>query len=343
MNNDTNTATNVPTMELRNDATIDDPMDPALDPYRPNPSVVDEYVDRDLPGGYKGIEYLLNVRDDRFAPEDLDPSKWEPRPNVALVGPTQSGKTMLMQVLAVLAAERDGLPKPYPLFTLNGSSSISNYDLFGKPCAVIVDGKEVLVWMEGVVPLAIRSGSMLYLDEWNAVAPSQAVALHGVLDDRRQFTNTHRAVPNGAGGWMPEVVKAHHNLWIVATINPQGYKGTQAMPEATTNRFRWLDWGYDEKVESTIIKSDAVRDLALRLRNEYDLGVLRTPVGTSALYRLNMDIATYGVDAALAVFSSMFQNRADRAKLEEIIERGNMMDRLNEYSTRLRPPEGAKS
>lgn len=313
-----------------NDRNVSDPMDDALDQYRPDPKVVDYYVHRTVPGGYDDVEYMLALRDDR--------DEGEARPNVALVGPTQSGKTLLMEVLAVLAAERDGMPKPYPLFTLNGSSGISNYDLFGKTTAVIIDGQEVLVWMDGVVPLAVRTGSILYLDEWNAVPPSQAVALHSVLDDRRKFTNTHRAVPNGAGGWMPEVVHANSNLWIVATINPVGYKGTQAMAEATSNRFRWLEWGYNAKVEEEIIRAESVRDLAVFLRHENEMGTLKTPVGTSALLRLNIDIATYGVEAALWSFLSMFQTQGDKDKVNEIIERQEFVDRLgSEY------PDGATS
>jgi MoxR-like ATPase len=316
---------------------IDDPMHPALDPYRPNARLVEEYVSREVPGGYTDIEYLLNLRDDR------DEEGGEARPNVALVGPTQAGKTMLMQVLAVKAAERDGMPKPYPLFTLNGSAGISNYDLFGKTTAVIIDGQEVLVWMDGVVPLALRCGGFLYLDEWNAVPPTQAVGLHSVLDDRRQFTNTHRAVPNGHGGWQPEIVKAHPNLWVVATINPLGYKGTQAMAEATSNRFRWMDWGYDTEVEKQILKAEAVRDFAHILRQEHDMGLLKTPVGTSALVRLNFDIATYGAETALWTFRSMFQTASDRLKVDELIESHDMENRLgSEYSTRIFEPAKKK-
>jgi MoxR-like ATPase len=314
---------------------ITDPMHPALDAYRPDPKIVDDYVGRTVPGGYTDTEFMLNMRDDR----DDD----EPRPNVALVGPTQAGKTMLMQVLAVMAAERDGMPKPYPLFTLNGSAGISNYDLFGKTTAVIIDGRETLVWMDGVVPLALRCGGFLYLDEWNAVPPAQAVGLHGVLDDRRQFTNTHRAVPNGAGGWQPEIVKANSNLWVVATINPLGYKGTQAMAEATSNRFRWMEWGYNIEVEAQIIKAEAVRDFAHILRTEHDLNLLKTPVGTSALYRLNMDIATYGAENALWTFRSMFQTNSDRLKIDELIESHDMEARLgSEYSDRMFPPSDRK-
>jgi MoxR-like ATPase len=297
-------------MEIPEAEPITDPMDPALDRFRPNANVVREYVSRTMKNGQTDVEFLLTLRDQR------DGRGFSP--NVALVGETQSGKTMLVQVLAVLAAERDGLPKPYPVFTLSGGSGVTNYDLFGQTTAVILNGVETLVWMEGLVPLACRCGGFLYLDEWNAVLPSQAVALHPVLDDRRQFVNTQRAVPDGHGGFAPEVVQAAASLWVVSTINP-GYKGTQTLAEATTNRFRWLPWDYDAGTERKLIKSSTVRLLGEALREARNNRALTVPVGTSALQRLNHDCAVFGVEMALWAFTGLFPP-AERARVEAIIE-----------------------
>jgi hypothetical protein len=296
---------------------ITDPMDPALDRFRPDTSIVDRYVSRILPGGHKDTDVLLAIRDDRQEGYS---------PNVALVGETQSGKTMLVQVLAVLAAQRDGLPKPYPVFTLNGSIGITNYEMFGQTTAIEVEGGERLVWLEGLVPMALRCGGFLYLDEWNAVNPAQATALHPVLDARRQFVNTHRAVPDGHGGWMPEVVKAAPSTWIVSTINP-GYKGTQAMAEASTNRFLWMPWDYDAATEDRLIPSDTVRLLGRALREARSDRSLSVPVGTSALVRLCHDAAKFGADFALWGFASLFPTN-ERSRVQYIIEDMNILDIL---------------
>jgi MoxR-like ATPase len=310
--------------EVQQGKPITDPMDPALDEFRPDPSVVKKYISRQVPGGLTDVDYLLHLRDMR------DSSGYSP--NIALVGETQSGKTMLVQVLAVLAAERDGLPKPYPVFTLNGSVGISSYDLFGQPGAVVIDGKETIVWMDGLVPLALNCGGFLYLDEWNAVAPQQATALHPVLDDRRSFTNYQRAVPNGHGGYRPEVVKAHQNLWVLSTINP-GYKGTQTMAEASTNRFRWMEWDYDNSIEETLIPSPTVRAFAGALREARAQRAITVPVGTSALRRFNEDLAAFGVDNALWVFTSMFPP-SERERVRTICEDRGFLDLLKaEYPT----------
>ena len=299
-----------------------DSMDPMFDQFRPDPSVVQRYISRTLvksedSPGYKDVDFFMLLRDDR------DAAGYSP--NIALVGETQSGKTMLVEALAVLAAERDGKPKPYPIFTLNGSSGISNYDLYGMTTAVTVNGQEQLVWMTGMVPLAAQcDGGILYLDEWNAVPPSQAVAIHPVLDDRRTFTNYQKAVPNGHGGWQPEVVKVNKNLWIISTINP-GYKGTQTVAEATSNRFRWIPWDYDEKTERKLIKSKGVYEFGLEMRELYADRLVKVPTGTSALVRIQNDLANLGPDAALQNFVSMFAPK-EQAKVMQTYESNGYRD-----------------
>lgn len=297
---------------------ITDPMDPIFDRFRPDPSVVDQYVSRILPGGLRDLDALLTYRDERengFYP------------NIALVGETQSGKTMLVRALAVLAARRDGLPKPYPVFTLNGSLGVTTYEMFGQSTSVEVNGVERIVWMEGIVPMALRCGGFLYLDEWNAVNPAMATALHPVLDDRREFTNTKRAIPDGHGGWMPEVVKAHPNTWIITTVNP-GYKGTQTMAEASTNRFRWFVWDYDAATEETLVPSPTARLLGNALREARNDRSVTVPVGTSALIRLCKDAAQFGAAFALWSFTSMFPP-SERPRVRYIIEDSGVYDMLN--------------
>ena len=293
---------------------ITDPMDPALDRFRPDPKVVQEYINRTVPGGMTDVDFLLSLREDR------DTNGYSP--NIAMVGDTQSGKTMLVQVLAVLAAERDGLPKPYPIFTIQGSIGVTNMGMFGMTTAVVVDGRETLVWMEGLVPLAARCGGILYLDEINAVPPAQAVALHPLMDGRRQFVNTQKAVEDGHGGYAPEVVTAHRNLWTITTINPE-YKGTQNLGDAFKARSRWIPWDYDDATERRLIKSATVRTLGSLLRSARSRNAITTAVGTSALQRFNMDVAQYGTETAIWSFLAMFPLR-ERPSVETIIEDGGI-------------------
>lgn len=282
--------------------------DPALDPYRPQrPKIVKEYVSRMLPGDVKDTEALM--------------SYWRRRKdgysiNVGLVGDTQSGKTMLVEVMAFLVAKEMGLSKPLPVFTLAGSSAITDHDLYGQ---YRPDESGQLRWMEGIVALACRLGGVLYLDEVNAMPGNVTAALHPMLDDRRSFINIRKPVQNTHGVWMPEVVKCSTDLWVLCTYNP-GYAGMSRTNEAFANRFVWLPWGYDEEVEKKLIKSPAIRQLGQALRNARETRAITTPVGTSALQRLEEDILAMSLDYALWAFSGQFTSKTEAAVVEEIIK-----------------------
>lgn len=285
--------------------------DPALDEYRPQrKGLLREYVSRTLAGGHKDIEVLASYWDNRRDGYAT---------NVGLVGDTQSGKTMLVEVMAHVIAKKMGLSKPLPVFTLSGSSAITDHDLFGQYRPTLVDGVERIVWMEGLVALACRLGGILYLDEVNAMPGNVTSALHPVLDDRRQFVNIRKPVPDGHGGYKPEVVNVSTDLWVLCTYNP-GYAGMAKTNEAFANRFEWLTWDYDEEVEKRLIKSPAIRLLGQALRIARDNRAVTTPVGTSALQRLERNIASLGLDYAVWSFLGQFTSKAEKAKVQSIID-----------------------
>lgn len=302
---------------------LTDPMDPRLDRWRPDPSVVDRYVSRKMPNGMKDTDLMLAVRRSMRTPTGYAQS-------IGLVGETQSGKTLLVQVLAVLAAIEDGMPKPYPVFTLSGSTGVSSYDLFGQSAAITTpDGKESIVWMDGIVSIAALCGGILYADEVNAMAPSQVTALHSITDERRMFVNYQKAVPNGLGGFEPEVVTAHKSLWILTTINPAGYRGTQGLPEAFNNRFVWFPWDYDEEVEKRLVPSPTVRLLGQSVRSAREARTISTPVGTSALMRFNEQVALFGVKIATHSFMGQFAP-SERDKVQAIMDDRGITDLLQQ-------------
>ena len=282
--------------------------DPALDRYRPKrPNLTKDYVSRTLAGGHKDIDVLTRYWEDRVNGYSQ---------NVGLVGDTQSGKTMLVEVMAHVIGKRLGLSKPVPVFTLSGSSAITDHDLFGQ---YRTNDDNNLVWMEGIVSLACRVGGILYLDEVNAMPGNVTSALHPVLDDRRQFVNIRKPVADGHGGFAPEVVDVNRDLWVLCTYNP-GYAGMSKTNEAFANRFEWLTWDYDEDVEKRLIKSPAVRLLGQALRNARDNRAVTTPVGTSALQRLERNLAGLGLDYALWSFLGQFTSKAEKAKVQAIID-----------------------
>lgn len=291
--------------------------DPSLDRFRPTRTdVVKQYVSRTLPGDIKDTDALMTY--------------WRDRPNgyatsVGLVGDTESGKTMLVEVMATLLSKEMGLSKPLPIFTLSGNSSITDHDMFGQ---YRPDENGNLVWMEGIVALSARIGGVLYLDEVNAMPGNVTAGLHPLLDDRRQVVNVRRPVDDGHGGMMPEVIYAHPDLWVVSTYNP-GYSGMNKANEALLARFVWLQWDYDDDVEKKLIKSAAVRLLGQTLRNARESRAITTPIGTRALQRLERDVQLMGVDFAFWAFCGKFTSKNERMVVNTLIEDRSIKVMLN--------------
>jgi MoxR-like ATPase len=291
--------------------------DARLDPYRPDPTVVDSYISRQIPGQDRpDVEFLLDFYDRRR--------------NIMLIGDTQAGKTMLVQVMAVLAGRKRAKDlgiedwqnaKPLPVFTLSGSSGVTDFDLFGQPTIYNEDnGVERLVWLLGMVALASEVGGILYLDEVNMMSERVTASLHPITDYRRHFVNRQKAVKatsEEGTAFIPEIVEASDDLWVIGTINP-GYKGAGAMNEAFTNRFQWIPWGYDEKVEKALVSYQSVRLLGDALRAARDQRALSTPVGTGTLQELCSNTDQYGSETALWMLVSMFQANEQPA-VEQII------------------------
>jgi MoxR-like ATPase len=308
---------------------IVDPMDPRLDQYRPDASVVKAYVTRTIAGTQMDdvslLTYFYNDRDrDGYSP------------NIMLVGETQSGKTMLVQVMAVVIAGLRGYPKPLPVFTLSGSSGVTDFDLFGQPTTYTDErGRERLVWLPGVLDLAARVESILYLDESNMLAERVTSSIHPFTDDRRMFVNRAKAVLV-EGSFMPEQVKVNPRTWIIGTYNP-GYRGAGAHNEAFSNRFRHLPWDYDAAVERKLITSPAVMLLGDALREARAQRQISTPVGTKALQRLCADAEGLGVEIALWAFLGLFPPQ-ERAKVEAIVTDRSVRSLLMaEASTKVSP------
>ncbi len=284
---------------------IEDPMDPRLDHLRPSRTKVKRYISRLMSNGLTDIEFLLTFTSDSYRAEN------EGRPaNIMLKGDTQGGKTALVEALAVAWADALGLPKPMPIFTLSGSSGVTDFDLFGQVTTYTDPdtGLDTLVHLPGVVTLAAQCGGILYLDEVNAMGERVTSSVHPVADHRHQFINRGKAVVKG-GVHLPETVTAHVDLWIVGTYNDGGYKGMVEMNEAFINRFRHIRWDYDSDVEAKLIKSPAIRMFGEMLRTARAANTrgMRTPVGTAALMRFEQDVHAFGVDLAFEVFTGMFK------------------------------------
>lgn len=137
--------------------------------------------------------------------------------NVLLVGTTGAGKTSLVKYLAALTNNE--------LRRINLSDMTDTTELIGGYKPGKGGGFE---WQDGIITEALRKGQWLLLDEMNLADPAILERMNSLLDDDRFIVLTEK---------QNEVVKAHPNTRIFATMNPSSYAGRKELSEAMLNRF----------------------------------------------------------------------------------------------------------
>ncbi|GIU85292.1 MAG: hypothetical protein KatS3mg008_2067 [Acidimicrobiales bacterium] len=230
----------------------------------------ESYVPRELPGGITDIDLLKRARDRRE--------------NVLLVGPTGSGKTAAVEALA---AELE-----LPLVILQCNGALDPTVVFG--LREIVDGETRFEESDAV--RVIRAGGVLYFDEINFIRQEIASIFFPLLDSRRVV-----AIPEMHG----EKIVAHPDLFIVASMNPS-YTGTHPLSDALKNRFaHHLRFEYDERIESRLLRSKTLRQLAKRLRSGSTMHLV-SPVSTNKLIELEQLAEEVGIEYAVSNFVNYF-------------------------------------
>lgn len=308
---------------------ITDPMDPRLDQFRPKKSEADSkhYKRRTMKNGMTDVEFLLQFSSDTYRSHNQGYPM-----SFLLKGDTQSGKTMLIRVLAVewskymaeqqkARGEKVTFTKPMPVFTIQGSAGVTEYDLFGQPANYTdpVTGKSVIVHLPGLIELACMAGGLLMWDEANAVPERVSVTSNALLDFRHEYTNPRKPTVHG-GIVMAEHVRAPLDLWVCGALNDAGYQGMGKLNEAFKNRFVHIEWDYDTSVESELIKSEAIRHLgeSLRTARKSDPSI-RTPVGTSQLQKMEVHVNALGIEMGIDLIVAMFEPN-ERQAVRTIID-----------------------
>ena len=220
--------------------------------------------------------------------QDFDVMDWAmaERKNLLLVGHAGSGKTMS----ALAFASKRGLP----YYSLSCSMGLNTKKVFGgfNPAG---EGKS-LVWQDGAVTEMVRHGGVLVFEEINMAIPKFLSEIHGLTDGRRQIELTDK---DG------EVIQAHPDLLILATMNPE-YRGTQPLNEALNDRFYKLQFPYDMSIEKKLVRNSAVLDMANKLRARFEVDEIRTPISTRSLVAFMDALESFDLDFAAHTFVNNF-------------------------------------
>lgn len=163
--------------------------------------------------------------------------------NVLLTGGTGVGKTTHITQLAAQVKQ--------PMLRINFNGETRMSDFVGKMNVI----NNETVWVDGVLPTAMRKGYWLLLDELDFADPSVLSLLHPVLEDDPMLV-----LKENAG----EIIRPHPNFRIFATANSIGvmqdragaYTGTNQMNEAFLDRWQviYVD-NLPEKEEIKVVSS----------------------------------------------------------------------------------------
>jgi MoxR-like ATPase len=105
-----------------------------------------------------------------------------------------------------------------------------------------------------------------------------------------------------------EVIEAHPDLTIFATMNPD-YIGTTPLNFAFRNRFDiQIPWDYDDKVEAKLVSSKALLVVAKQLRVEANKGQYETPISTNMLQEFVNFVDALGYEFAVENFIAHFSS-----------------------------------
>jgi cobaltochelatase CobS len=184
--------------------------------------------------------YLFSARFNDIV-EDIVENK-----RVMLIGHTGAGKTSLIEQVAARA--QHGVVRS----NMNGQTTVGDFVGFWT-----VKGGETL-WVDGVLPTAMREGLWLIVDEIDFAEPSILAALTAVLEPHGRLTLKEKG---------NEVVEPHPAFRLFATANAVGamsqfrhlYQGANLMNEAFLDRWRVYLLDYLSPAEETDV---LVRTLA---------------------------------------------------------------------------------
>ena len=171
---------------------------------------------------------------------------------IAFTGHTGTGKTSLPQQIAAR------INQPVLRVNLNGQTTISDFVGFW-----MASGGE-MIWVDGTLPLALRNGYWLILDEIDYAEPFALAVLNAVLE----MDGTLELKEKGH-----ELVIPHPDTRIFATGNTIGamseyrglYQGTNLLNEAFVDRWMVYQLKYLSPADEAEIVAKAVPKMNVKI------------------------------------------------------------------------------
>ncbi len=166
--------------------------------------------------------------------------------NILLTGEAGTGKTSMIEQLAARIGQ------PVLRVNLNGETRIG--DFLGRLNVIAGEKGSVTEWVDGILPLAMKNGMWLILDEIDMGEPNILSLLHPILEP-----NGRLVLKENKG----EEVRPHPNFRIFGTANGIGsqggrsdtYAGVNQMNEAFLDRWHIITMpSLDAKTEIKVIK-----------------------------------------------------------------------------------------
>ena len=219
--------------------------------------------------------------------------------SVALVGEAGTGKTSGTVYYAGL--------RGLPVFIFDCNSGITELQVEGQ--VTLVNGQTV--WQDSMLVQALRQPSVVLLNESNRMGQKQQALLFSILAERQLLLKSK------AGG---ELVHVHPDCLIVTDFNDGiGYGGTSGHDTAFRDRFDIpIRFTYDRDVESQVLVSDTLQDVAWMVRND-PISFRQTPFSLRLLKRFEKNAPALGIDFAIARLCEAFADSIEREALRNLI------------------------
>jgi nitric oxide reductase NorQ protein len=221
-----------------------------------------------------------------------------------LTGPASCGKTHLyLWVAKELGRE---------IYTIQGGAG-STYERIVQADTLVAAGNSTVTGVrDSLLPLAMKRGAILYIDEPNAVEPDVLFYCHSAMDDRATIS-----FPDG------QTLKASDGFVVVAAMN-EGYRGTTKLNEAFRSRTATI-WNMDylpplreAKVLTSRVQglepemARKLTECAATLRAAVKARQLRTDIGTRALLAA-AKLIVLGVDPVVAATATITNQAEERS------------------------------